>query len=192
MTSADDAIAPPMIAPFQLLCKSWWLVLLRGLSAIAFGLLAILWPGLSLFVLILLYGVYALADGVFALIGAIRGGGIAPRWWLALVALVSAAAGVVALFWPGLTALVLVLLIGAWSIMRGAFEIIGAIQLRKEIRNEWLLIAGGILSILVGLLLVVAPGAGALALIWVIGAYAVAFGVLLTILAFRLRKLRSA
>ncbi|HUH23269.1 MAG TPA: HdeD family acid-resistance protein [Brevundimonas sp.] len=169
--------------------RSWWLLLLRGVLAIAFGVLTFAMPAISLLSLILVYAIYAVADGIVSIIAAIRGGGIAPRWWLALGGVVSILAGILAFVWPGLTALVLVYLIGFWSIMRGVIEIVGAIRLRKEIENEWTLIAAGALSVIFGLILVLAPGSGAMGLLWLIAAWAILFGGLLIFLAFRVRKL---
>lgn len=172
--------------------RSWWLLLLRGVLAIAFGVLTFAMPAISLLSLILVYAIYAVADGIVSVIAAIRGGGIAPRWWLALGGVVSILAGIAAFVWPGLTALVLVYLIGFWSIMRGIIEIVGAIRLRKEIANEWTLIAAGALSVIFGLILVLAPGSGAMGLLWLIAAWAILFGGLLIFLAFRVRKLAKA
>ena len=172
--------------------RSWWLLLLRGIAAVAFGVLTFVWPQISLLTLIMVYGVYALIDGVLALIAAIRGGGFVPRWWLALGGVVSILAAVVAFAWPGLTALVLVYLIGFWSILRGVLEIIGAIRLRNEIANEWTLGGAGALSVIFGLILVFMPGAGALGLLWLIAAWAVLFGLLLIWVAFKVRKLAKA
>lgn len=172
--------------------RSWWLLLLRGIAAVAFGVLTFVWPQISLLTLIMVYGVYALIDGVLALIAAIRGGGFVPRWWLALGGVVSILAAVVAFAWPGLTALVLVYLIGFWSILRGVLEIIGAIRLRNEIANEWTLGVAGALSVIFGLILVFMPGAGALGLLWLIAAWAVLFGLLLIWVAFKVRKLAKA
>lgn len=172
--------------------RSWWLLLLRGIAAVAFGVLTFVWPQISLLTLIMVYGVYALIDGVLALIAAIRGGGFAPRWWLALGGVVSILAAGVAFAWPGLTALVLVYLIGFWSILRGVLEIVGAIRLRNEIANEWSLGAAGALSVIFGLILVFMPGAGALGLLWLIAAWAVLFGLLLIWVAFKVRTLAKA
>ncbi|EGF95264.1 Uncharacterized conserved protein [Brevundimonas diminuta] len=172
--------------------RSWWLLLLRGIAAVAFGVLTFVWPQISLLTLIMVYGVYALIDGVLALIAAIRGGGFVPRWWLALGGVVSILAAVVAFAWPGLTALVLVYLIGFWSILRGVLEIIGAFRLRNEIANEWTLGVAGALSVIFGLILVFMPGAGALGLLWLIAAWAVLFGLLLIWVAFKVRKLAKA
>jgi uncharacterized membrane protein HdeD (DUF308 family) len=175
------------------LAKCWWLVLLRGIAGIVFGILAFVWPGLTLAVLILLYGAYALVDGVFALIAAFTGAAKpVPTWWLVVVGLSGIAAGLVTFFWPGVTALVLIFFIGGWSIAHGIFEIVGAIKLRKEIDNEWWLILAGALSVLFGIIVIAAPGAGALALVWVIGAYSLVFGILLVGLSLRLRKHRHA
>lgn len=170
------------------LAKNWWLLLLRGIAAIIFGLLAFAWPGLTLLTLILFYGAFALVDGVLAIVAAITGGVPGSRWWLAIVGLLGIAAGLLTFLTPGLTALVLLFFIAGWAIVTGVFEIIGAIKLRKEIDNEWLLILGGIISVLFGVGMMLAPGAGALALVWVIGAYSVVMGVLFVALAFRLKK----
>ena len=172
--------------------RSWWLLLLRGIAAVAFGVLTFVWPQISLLTLIMVYGVYALIDGVLALIAAIRGGGFVPRWWLALGGIASLAAGALAFVWPGLTALVLVYLIGFWSILRGVLEIIGAIRLRNEIANEWTLGVAGALSVIFGLILVIMPGAGAIGLLWLIATWAVLFGLLLIWVAFKVRKLAKA
>ena len=170
------------------LAKNWWLLLLRGIAAIVFGLLAFAWPGLTLLTLILFYGAFALVDGVLAIIAAITGGSAAPRWWLAIVGLLGLAAGLLTFLMPGLTAVVLLLFIAGWAIATGVFQIIGAIKLRKEIDNEWLLILCGVISVLFGVCMMLAPGAGALALVWVIGAYSVVIGAIFVALAFRLRK----
>jgi uncharacterized membrane protein HdeD (DUF308 family) len=170
------------------LAKNWWLLLLRGIAAIIFGVLAFAWPGLTLLTLILFYGAFALVDGVLAIIAAITGGAPAPRWWLAIIGLLGIAAGLLTFLMPGLSALVLLFFIAGWAIATGVFQIIGAIQLRKEIDNEWLLILSGVISVLFGIGMMLAPGAGALALVWVIGTYAVIIGGVLVVLAFRLKK----
>jgi len=170
------------------LAKNWWMLLLRGICAILFGILAFVWPAMTLVTLILLYGAFAFVDGIFALVAAITGGAAAHRWWLAIVGLLGIAAGLATWFWPGLTALVLLYFIAAWSIATGVMQIVGAIQLRKEIDNEWLLIAAGAISVLFGGLLIAQPGAGAVAVLFIIGIYAVLYGLLLVFLAMRLRK----
>lgn len=165
--------------------QHWWALALRGVSAVLFGLMAFAWPGITLAVLILLYGAYAFADGIFALIAGVRAG----LWGLSLVGLLGLAVGIGTLLWPGITALALVYAIAVWSIARGVLEIIAAIHLRKEIEHEWLLGLAGLVSILFGLLLAAAPGAGALSLVWIIGGFAIAFGTILIALGLRLRGL---
>jgi uncharacterized membrane protein HdeD (DUF308 family) len=170
------------------LAKNWWLMLLRGIAAIIFGVLAFAWPGLTLLTLVLFYGAYALVDGILAIVSAITGGAPAPRWWLAIIGLFGIAAGILTFLWPGITALVLLFFIAGWAIAVGVFQIIGAIRLRKEIDNEWLLILGGVLSVLFGIGVLIMPGAGALALVWVIAIYAIIEGILFVALSFRLKK----
>ena len=178
-------LGPAMV---HALAKNWWLLLLRGIAAIIFGVLAFVWPGLTLLTLILFYGAFALADGVLAIVAAVTGGAPAPRWWLALVGLLGIAAGLLTFLMPGVSALVLLFFIAGWAVATGVLQIIGAIQLRKEIDNEWLLILGGVVSVLFGVGMMLAPGAGALALVWVIGIYSVVMGVTFVALAFRLKK----
>ena len=183
-------VANPSLGPRLLLhtlAKNWWLLLLRGICAIMFGILTFVWPGITLLTLVLLYGAYALADGVLSLAEAVMGGAPAPRWWLALVGLLGIAVGILTFAWPGITALVLLLFIAGWAIATGVLQIVGAIRLRKEIDNEWLLIASGVVSVIFGLILVVQPGTGALALLYVIGIYAILYGILLVWLSLRLR-----
>jgi uncharacterized membrane protein HdeD (DUF308 family) len=175
-------------AMLHALAKNWWMLLLRGIAAIIFGVLALAWPGITLLTLIQVYGAFALVDGVLAIIAAITGGAPAPRWWLAVVGLLGIATGLLMFIMPGLTALVLLYFIAGWAIATGVFQVIGAINLRKEIDNEWYLILGGIVSVLFGVGVMMAPGAGALALLWVIGIYAVFMGVIFIALAFRLKK----
>lgn len=165
---------------------NWWTLALRGLAAVVFGILAFIWPGVTVTILVLFFGAYALWDGIFALIGAFRAEGD-RRWPLALEGLVGIAAGLFALFWPGPAALALLYVIGAWAVITGVFEIIAAIRLRKEIEGEWLLLISGVLSILFGVMLFVWPAAGALAVTWMIASYAILFGILLIVLGLRLR-----
>jgi uncharacterized membrane protein HdeD (DUF308 family) len=170
------------------LARNWWALAIRGAAGIIFGILAFIMPGITLVTLILLFGAYAIIDGLFNLVAAFRGRAAEqPWWWLALEGLVSIGAGIVTFAWPGLTALVLVYVIAVWAVITGVLEIVTAIRLRQEISNEWWLVAGGVISVLFGVLLMAAPGTGALALIFWIGAYAIVFGALLVGLAFRLR-----
>jgi uncharacterized membrane protein HdeD (DUF308 family) len=183
------AVNPPLVPHLMLhaLAKNWWLILLRGIAAIVFGVLTFAWPGITLLTLVLFYGAFALVDGVLAIAAAVMGGAPAPRWWLAIIGLLGIAVGVLTFAWPGVTALVLLLFIAGWAIAIGVFQIIGAIRLRKEIENEWLLILGGVLSVLFGLVLIAQPGVGALALLYVIGFYAILYGILLVMFSLRLR-----
>jgi uncharacterized membrane protein HdeD (DUF308 family) len=171
------------------LARNWWALALRGLFGVLFGIAAFAWPGLTLGALVLLYGAYAFADGVFALAAALAGRTeIRPWWALLLEGVAGIGVGVLTIFWPGITALALLYLIAAWAVVTGVFEIAAAIRLRKEIPGEWLLALSGVVSVLFGLALVINPGAGALAMVWLIGAYAILFGVLLIALGFRLRS----
>jgi uncharacterized membrane protein HdeD (DUF308 family) len=186
------AMPVPHVPLLEELTKHWWLLLLRGVAAIAFGILAFIWPGVTLFTLIVLYGAFALIDGILALVAAFASRSqTVPRWWLVLTGILGIAAGLIAMLWPGITALVLILFIGAWAVVRGVMEILAAIQLRKQIEGEWLLALAGALSMLFGLGVLIFPGSGALALVWLIAIYAIAIGVVMIMLALRLRAHRS-
>jgi uncharacterized membrane protein HdeD (DUF308 family) len=188
MTANTSAGASGPVLP--VLARNWWVLALRGLAAIVFGVLAFVWPGITLWVLVLLFGAYMLVDGIFAIVAAVRAAGREARWWLLLIeGVLGVLAGLVAFFWPGLTALALLYFIAAWAIVTGILELVGAIKLRQEIEGEWALGLSGALSVLFGVLLVVIPApAGLLSLVWLIGAYALAFGALVLVLAFRLRN----
>ena len=172
------------------LADNWWLLLLRGIAAIAFGVLAFFWPGLTLVTLTLLWGAYALTDGAIAIWAAFNasGGDAGPRWWLGLSGVAGIIAGVATFYYTGTTTLVLLMFIAAWAIIIGAMQIWGAIALRKVLQQEWLLILNGVLSIAFGAVLLAQPGAGALALVWMIAWYAIFFGCLYVALAFRLKQ----
>ncbi len=174
------------------IAQSWWLYALRGVAAIIFGVLALAKPGVTILALVLVFGIYAIADGVLAIIAAfeIREG--AKHWWVLLLeGLAGILAGIIALVYPSVTAVALYLLIAFWAVFTGIMEIIAAIQLRHEIENEWSLILTGVLSIILGVVLIVFPVAGAVGLVWAIAIYAILFGVLMLILAFRLRRFTS-
>jgi len=175
------------------LAENWWLLLLRGIVAIAFGVLAFVWPGLTLLTLTLMWGFYAIADGVLALWAAIagKGGEIAPRWWLAVVGIAGILAGLLTFVWPGMTALVLLMFIASWAIVIGVLQIWGAIQLRKQIEGEWWLALNGLLSVAFGVLVMAQPDAGALSVVWMIGWFAILAGCMYVGLAFRLKKFRA-
>ena len=172
------------------LASNWWVLGLRGAVAVVFGVVTLFAPGISLAALILFFGSYAIVEGAFTIIAAIRarGYGDQPWWSLLFQGVVSVGAGVVTLAWPGLTALLLLYVIGMWAVVTGVLEIVAAFRLRKEITGEWRFVLSGILSIGFGALVMLAPGAGALAMVLWIGVYAVVFGALLIALAFRLRS----
>ena len=186
-TNASTAAGSPIL---PVLSRNWWALALRGLAAILFGVAAFVVPGITLFVLVILFGAYMLVDGVFAIVAAIRAAGNEARWWVLLVeGILGVLAGGIAFAWPSITALALLYVVAAWAIFTGILEIAGAIRLRREIEGEWALGLSGALSLLFGILLVVIPApAGLLSLVWLIGAYALAFGVLLLVLAFRIRN----
>jgi len=169
--------------------RVWWLVLLRGLAAIVFGVLAWAWPGATLITLVLFWGAYALVDGVAALWAGWQAKDRGkPMWQVVLIGVLGVAAGIFTFFSPGITAIALLTLIAVWAIVTGVFQIAAAIRLRKEISNEWLMILSGVLSVVFGVLMIINPGAGAMAVLWVIGVFAIAYGVMLVGLALRLRK----
>jgi uncharacterized membrane protein HdeD (DUF308 family) len=177
----------------SMLSRGWWLLLLRGLAALAFGVLIWLQPGISLGVLVLLFGAFAMADGVFGVWTAISGRKVHEDWLLLLLeGLLGIGVGVLTLVVPGITALVLLFYIAIWAIATGVLEVVVAVRLRKQIKGEWALILAGLASIGFGFLMVTRPAAGALTVLWLIGAYAVMSGGLLVVLAFRMRKLARA
>ena len=174
------------------LSQNWWLVVLRGVLAILFGVLAFVWPSITWLTLIVMFGVYAIVDGIIAIVSGLSRTKESSRWWTFLVeGILGIGAGIVALVWPGLTSLVLIYMIASWAIITGILEIAAAIRLRNEITNEWVLGLGGLVSIGLGVLLFFEPVAGGLAIIWTIAAYALIFGVLLVILGFRLRNWKT-
>ncbi|MFP7571382.1 HdeD family acid-resistance protein [Marivita sp. S2033] len=174
----------------ELLQRSWWVFLLRGLAAIAFGVAAFMWPALTVSVLTLLLGAYVLVDGIFGLIDAVRYRDRMRRVWpLVLESILGIVFGLLTLLMPGVTVIVLLMFIAAWAVIGGLLRIVLAFQIRKEITGEWILILSGVLSILFGGLLIAMPAAGLISVIWLIGIYAIAFGVLFLFLAFRLRKI---
>jgi uncharacterized membrane protein HdeD (DUF308 family) len=169
-----------------MLAGNWWALLLRGIAAVLFGLAALFWPGLTLVVLIVFFGAYALVDGVFAIVAGIRGSE-GSRWLLLAEGVLGVLAGLVAFFWPGMTAMVLLFLISAWAIFTGLLKVVMAIAFRRRTENEWLMGLSGVLSVLFGVVLAVWPGAGLLSLVWLVGIYALIFGVALIVLGFRAR-----
>ncbi len=167
---------------------NWWLLALRGLVAVLFGVLAFMWPGGTLITLVWLFGAFALVNGILSLVLATKTKGYPKVGSLILGGLLGILAGLLAFVMPGITALGLLILIAAWAIVTGIMELVAAVRLRKIINNEWLLVLAGIASVVFGILLLFQPAAGALVLIWWIGAWALLSGIVLMILAFRMRN----
>ena len=166
---------------------NWGALAARGVAAVLIGLAAVAWPGLTLAVLIILYGAFAVVDGGFAIVAGLRGTGGTRRWLLLAEGVLGLLAGLVALFWPGLTAVVVLYVFSFWAILGGLMRILGAILLRREIDNEWTMALSGLLWVLLGVVLTVLPGVGLLSLAWLIGVFALGAGLTLLALAFRLR-----
>ncbi len=166
---------------------NWWALAIRGIAALLFGLLTFLIPGVTIAVLVLWFGAYALVDGIFSIIAAWRAPDGRARWGsLMLEGIAGIVAGVLTFFWPAITATVLVFLIAAWAVVTGIFEIAAAIRLRRVIAQEWALALMGVVSVIFGVLIFVAPVAGAFGIALAIGAYAIVFGALMLVLAFRM------
>jgi uncharacterized membrane protein HdeD (DUF308 family) len=176
----------------SIFARNWWVLALQGVTAVLFGILALVWPYQTLLALVILFGAFMLVDGVLTLAGALAWRKWNQGWWaVALAGVAGMIVGVLTFVWPGMTGLVLLYLIAAWAITTGILEIEAAIELRRVIEGEWLMVLSGILSVVLGVLLVAFPGAGALGLAWLIGIYALVDGLLLIALAFRLRGLQK-
>jgi uncharacterized membrane protein HdeD (DUF308 family) len=172
----------------HVMSRAWWMLLLRGLAALIFGLLVVTRPGITLASLVLFFGAYSLVNGVLGLFSAIFGNPDAEnRWMLLGGALLSIAIGMLTLWAPGLTALVLLFYIAVWAIATGVLEVAAAFRLRKEIQGEWMLALAGILSICFGLFLLVRPGDGVLAVLSILAFFAIVIGILYVLLAFKVK-----
>jgi uncharacterized membrane protein HdeD (DUF308 family) len=183
-------MSPDLLRPvLRDIADRWWLPVLRGVVAIAFGAVCFARPGIGLAALVTLWGAYAIVDGVLAVASSFRRARMGARWgWLLFEGVIGIAAGVFSFAYPGMTALVLLGVIAAWALITGGAEIATAIRLRKLIEGEWMLGLAGVLSIVFGVLLLRNPGPGALAVVWLIGAYAVVFGALLIGVGARLYR----
>jgi uncharacterized membrane protein HdeD (DUF308 family) len=169
--------------------RSWWSLVIRGVVGILMGILTFLWPGITIAAIVIVFGAYALIDGVVNLAGVFKAREKDEPWWALLIeGLVGIIAGLTALFWPAITALALVFVIAAWALVTGIFEIVAAVRLRRYIEGEWILALSGVASVLFGLLLATFPIAGAVALAFWFGAYSIVFGGLLISLGIRLRN----
>ena len=166
--------------------RNWWMILIRGIAAVVFGLaILFLWPGLVISTLVIVFAAYALVDGVFAILTALQHRD-QPRWWaMVLEGIIGIIAAIVAFVYPGLAVLTLLYVIAAWAVITGVLEIVSAIELRKQIPNEFWMILSGIFSVIFGILLVVFPISSILTLLWLFGGICVAFGIFTIILAFR-------
>jgi uncharacterized membrane protein HdeD (DUF308 family) len=174
----------------EALKRYWWVLVIRGICGIVFGVIAFAYPGLALATLVVLFGAWVLIDGVFRIVGSTAGRASDPDWGFHLVVgILGVVIGVLTFRAPGITALALIIYIAAWALMVGASEIALAIKLRKEMKGEWFLILMGVASIIFAVLLLWNPGPGALALLWLIASYAIVFGFLAIIFGFRLRSL---
>ena len=172
----------------MVLARNWWSLVIRGFVAILLGILTFVLPGITLTALVLLFGAYALVDGALGIVGTVRAVKSHERWGALLFAgITGIGAAMVTVLWPGITALALVYLIAAWALITGVSQIAAAIRLRKYISGEWLLVLSGILSVVLAILMVIAPLAGALVIALWFGAYTLVFGVLLVALGFKLR-----
>ena len=175
------------------LSSHWWLFLIRGILALALGILMPLFPGAAILTLAILFGAYAFVDGIIAIVAAIRMNHAEGNWiWLLLEGVLGVIVGVITFFYPGITALSLVYLFGVWAVLTGILAIVSAIQLRQAVANEVLLILFGIISVAAGVFVFFSPLFGVLALVWTISVYAILAGVFLIGLAFRLRSLPGA
>jgi uncharacterized membrane protein HdeD (DUF308 family) len=173
----------------QALSRNWWALLIRGIAAVLFGIAILVWPQIALRTLVLLWGAYAVVDGIFAVVMGIQGEPTySNRWLMIFEGVVSIIAGVIAFVWPDITALALLYVIAAWAIVTGVLEIIAAIELRKEITGEFWLGLSGVLSIVFGVLLFVYPSAGMLSILWLLAIYSIVFGVSVIVLSLRLRS----
>ncbi len=173
----------------ELLSRRWHLVVLRGVVAVVFGIVAIVWPEITVLSLALLWGVYMLLDGVASIVMGMGSG--TDRMYMIVLGALGIASGVIALVWPQITVIVLLVVIAVWAIVAGVMQISAAVRLRKVIRNEWFLAISGVVTLVLGLLLIVQPAEGAIALLVAIATFAIAWGVVLIVLGFRLRQLRS-
>ncbi len=177
----------------QVSSRTWWMLALRGVFAILFGLVALLAPGIALFAFITVFAVYAIFDGVVAIIVALRERGVLRRWGLVLAeGVLSIIAGILAFAYPGETAVVLLYIVAAWAIITGIMEIAAVFVIRGSMAQEWALAIAGILSILFGIILFLRPGLGLLSILWLVGIYSVIFGVLFIVRAFQFRSRPSS
>lgn len=170
----------------------WWLLVLRAIVAVLFGILAIVSPLLTVFFLIYLFGAYALVDGIVAIVVSIQQRNAYPNWWVLLLGgIAGVVLGVLVFFWPGVAGLAIFYLVAAWAVVTGLFEVIAAFTVRAQ-GVEWLLVLGGILSIIIGIVFFTHPVASILSIVWLLGVFSIVYGVILFVRAIRFRSLLSA
>ncbi len=177
-----------------LVARDWWVFAIRGVAAIAFGILAFIWPETTLTVLVFLFGAYVLVDGVALLVALARGDAVARRhaWAVGIIGVLGIVAGIVTFAWPGLTALSLLYVVAFWAIVTGTFQVVAAVAFRRELDGELWMAVGGVASIVFGAVLVAFPGEGLLSLVWLVGLWSVVFGVSSLGLAYRLHGIADA
>jgi len=186
-TRFGDEFSPRRDLLAALLAHNWWAIGTRGALAVVFGLVALSLPGATMLSLVFVFAIYAFADGVFGIVSAVRAAQAGQRWGLLVFeGLVNIAVAVIAVLWPGITVVAFVVLVAVWAIVTGALEVAAAFRLKTE-DGRWWLVVGGLVSLVYGALLVVAPMIGAVVLTWWLGAYALIFGVALIVLAFKLK-----
>ena len=175
------------------LARNWWALLIRGIAAVIFGILALVWPGATWVAIAFLFGAYAFVDGVFAIVAAVRAAEAHERWWPFLIGgIIGLIIAAITFYDVGITILALYFTIAAWALLTGIVQIVAAVQLRKHVANEAWLILGGILSILFAVLMWWRPIAGAVAIVWIIGIYAIVFGIMMIAFSLRLRSHAAA
>ena len=169
--------------------RHWWGLLARGIVAVLFGVSTLVWPGLTILALVILFGAYVIADGIVDLVAVFsRDPAVEEhRAWFTVLGIVAIGAGIVTFVWPGITALALLYIIAAWAIVTGAIEVVTAFRMRHQVRHGWLLGLAGVVSITFGIALAITPGPGALVITWLIGWYAVVLGIILIVMAFQVR-----
>lgn len=173
--------------------KHWWQIALRGLIALTFGILVLAWPGVSLFVFAIIFGAFVFVDGIFTLVAAVKyKAGAGRRTWLFIRGIAGIVVGIITFFWPAITALALVILIAAWALVTGVMELVFAFRANQNSAIRWMFAISGILSLILGILMLARPIAGMLVIVWIIGGYAVIAGILLIILGFRLRSVKAS
>ena len=180
--------------PMEILSeKHWWQVAVRGLIALIFGILVLAWPGVAIAILAIIFGAFVFVDGIFTLVAAVNyKAGAGRRTWLFIRGIAGIIVGLITFFWPAITALALVILIAAWALVTGVMELIYAFRANQDSAIRWMFAISGILSLILGALMLAQPLLGALVIVWIIGAYAVLAGILLIILGFRLRSVKAS